>query len=53
MMPSEFSYICYIEKHIEIHMYKVSARQKTPSIRQKDDQQIGKGSLLILNQIGD
>jgi hypothetical protein len=30
-----------------------SARQKTPSIRQKDHRQIVKGSLPILNQIGD
>jgi hypothetical protein len=28
---------------------KASARQKTPSIRQKDHQQIGKGSLPILS----
>jgi hypothetical protein len=32
---------------------RVSARQKTPSIRQKDHQEIGKGSLPIRNQIGD
>ena len=32
---------------------KASARQKTPSIRQKGHQEIGKGSLPILNQIGD
>jgi hypothetical protein len=32
---------------------KASVRQKTLSIRQKGHQQIGKGSLPILNQIGD
>jgi hypothetical protein len=32
---------------------KTSARQKTPSIRQKDHQHIGKGSLLILHRIRD
>jgi len=32
---------------------KASERQKTLSIRQKGHQQIGKGSLPILNQIGD
>ena len=32
---------------------KASVRQKTPSIRQKGHQQIGKGSLPILNQIWD
>jgi hypothetical protein len=32
---------------------QASARQKTPSTRQKDHQQIGKGSLPIRSQIGD
>jgi hypothetical protein len=32
---------------------EASARQKILSIRQKGHQQIGKGSLPILNQIGD
>ena len=32
---------------------KASARQKTLSVRQKDHQQIGKGSLPIPNRIGD
>ena len=34
-------------------LVKVSARQKTPSIRSKGYQQTVKGSLPILNQIGD
>ena len=32
---------------------QTSVRQKTPPIRQKGHQQIGKGSLPILNQVGD
>jgi hypothetical protein len=32
---------------------QASAKQKTPSIRQKGHQQIGKGSLPIPNRIGD
>jgi hypothetical protein len=44
------------EKRPEKQQYKNDrhpARQKKPSIRQKGHQQIGKGSLPILNQIGD
>jgi hypothetical protein len=35
------------------HKIPVSVRQKTLSIREKGHQQIGKGSLRMLNRIGD
>jgi hypothetical protein len=36
-----------------INKLKASVRQRTPSIRQKGHQHTGKGSLPILNHIGD
>jgi hypothetical protein len=50
------SMACAVRLRIEngtSYSCKASARQKTLSTRQKDHQHIGKGSLPILNQIGD
>ena len=43
---------CAVRSRIDKWDCKASARQKTPSISQKEHQQIGKVSLPILNPIG-